>query len=309
MRHEPFGLLFIVLVVTILLWGLATAVFAQDETEVPAPYAGLENPFAWDDVTAQEAGKVVFQESCAVCHVTTEARPALGGDFTATDFPQRLEARADLYFWAVSEGRLDKGMPSYKSVLSEEEQWQVLTYIWSIATDGSPTETPSVPESLDCVSCHFALVPIPGIPRPEPLIGHDKLGTGSEACWACHRSTQMTTLHLAGGETQFPLEEFPRLCAQCHEKRYKAWQDGTHGIPTWQETGLEVSADDKVKCTACHNPHQPQIALTNITKDHPPPAPSPLSPPVELVQIFGGALVFLTVTLIGVMVEKRGKEA
>ncbi len=40
-----FGLLSIVLAATVLLWGLATAVLAQEEILVPAaPYTGLENP-------------------------------------------------------------------------------------------------------------------------------------------------------------------------------------------------------------------------------------------------------------------------
>ncbi len=307
---RKFGLLSIVLAVTFILWGLAAAVLAQEE-EVPPSYAGLENPFPWDDAATQEAGKTVFQESCAVCHAATEDVPALGPDFTAADFPQRLEERADFYFWTVSEGRLDKAMPAYKSMLSEEQRWQVLTYIWSLGGEVPPTTTPPPTQPpLDCMSCHFAPEPIPGIPRPLPLKGHDKLGPGNEACRACHFNLSLITmiesttlLHLASG-TQFPLSESPQLCAQCHEKRYDAWVDGTHGVPTWQEEGSAIPTTDKAKCTECHDPHQPQIVLLDITKPHPPEAPSPLQPPAVPLIVLGGSLLLLVA--LGVM-AKKGK--
>ncbi len=125
----------------------------------PPPYAGLENPFPWDDTSAQEAGKVIFQESCAVCHVATPQSPALGPDFRDIDYRQILEERPDFYFWTVSEGRLDTTMPAFVSSLSEEARWQVLTYTWSfggavpattatltISVDGDGSTTPVVGE-------------------------------------------------------------------------------------------------------------------------------------------------------------------
>ena len=130
----------------------------------------------------------------------------------------------------------------------------------SISTVNAADENPP----LQCLSCHT-----------QKLIGHDKLGTGNEACWACHLSTQMTTLHLAGGTTQFPLSDFPRLCAQCHQKRFEAWNEGTHGVSAWKEGSTEVRGNQKEKCITCHNPHRPQIVLSGITKPHPAPAPHP----------------------------------
>jgi len=58
-----------------------------------------------------------------------------------------LEASPDRFFWILSEGMLAKGMPGYKSSLSEEQRWQALTYVWSLGkavTPGpSPGETPT----------------------------------------------------------------------------------------------------------------------------------------------------------------------
>ncbi len=135
-----FRLLLIILVITFFLWVLATAVLAQEETEVPAPYAGLRNPFSWSDTSAQEMGKELYQQSCSGCHGSNGGNIARA-DFSSADYPRSLEERPDLYFWILSEGRLDKGMPPFKSSLSEEQQWQVLTYLWSLGA-AVPSEKP-----------------------------------------------------------------------------------------------------------------------------------------------------------------------
>ncbi len=139
-----FRLLLIVLVVTFFLWILAVAVLAQEEP--PPPYAGLKNPFPWSDTSAQEAGKGLYQQSCLGCHGANGGN-ITGADFSAAGYPRSLEERPDLYFWILSEGRLDKGMPPFKSSLSEEQQWQVLTYLWSLGAEVTPPEvTPPPPK-------------------------------------------------------------------------------------------------------------------------------------------------------------------
>jgi hypothetical protein len=164
-----------------------------------------------------------------------------------------------------------------------------------VPEDKSEITEPPVIESetpLDCLNCHTRV-----------LRGHDKLGTGSEACWACHYSTEMTTLHLAGGATQFPLSEFPRLCAQCHQERYEAWEEGIHGVPTWTEAELAEPDAEKAKCINCHEPHQPQIALLNITQPHPLPEPAPPSLPTEPLIVLG---ISLFIVIVGGIVLVRG---
>ncbi len=131
--------LFIAIAISSLLWFLTTAVLAQGEP--PSPYAGQKNPFLWSDTSVQEMGKRVYQQSCLGCHGVKGANLATS-DFSLADYPQRLEERPDLYFWVLSEGRLDKGMPPYKSSLSEEQRWQVLTYLWSLGAATPPEVTP-----------------------------------------------------------------------------------------------------------------------------------------------------------------------
>ena len=115
--------------VTFLLMILVTAVMAQGEP--PPPYTGLKNPFPWSDTSVQEAGNGIYQRSCLGCH-GAQGDSITVSDFSTADFPQSLEERPDFYFWILSEGRLDKGMPPFKSSLSEEQRWQVLTHLWSL---------------------------------------------------------------------------------------------------------------------------------------------------------------------------------
>ncbi len=141
-----FRLLSAAVSVTILLWILGTAVQAQDEP--PPPYAGLKNPFPWDNTSTQEAGKELYRQSCLGCHGVDGSNLATA-DFSAADYPQSLQERPDFSFWIFSEGRLDKGMPPYKSSLSEEQRWQVLTYLSSlgVAAPSEVTPPPTKPPS------------------------------------------------------------------------------------------------------------------------------------------------------------------
>ena len=137
----------------------------------------------------------------------------------------------------------------------------------------------------DCLSCHIRTLEL-----------HDKLGSGNQACWACHDSGDMGKLHLADG-SQLALSESTRLCAQCHQGRYDSWSEGTHGIPG------TVAA---VECTACHDPHQPQIALLDITKPHPPAQPPP-APPTVALQVMFGTVVLLTIAVVVAVTQRGGR--
>ncbi len=138
-----------------------------------------------------------------------------------------------------------------------------------IATVTAASESPP---PLDCLSCHT-----------KTLKRHDKLGPGNRACWVCHDSTDMKMLRLGDGSL-LSLSESSQLCGRCHQERYDAWKQGTHGIPG------TVAA---VKCTSCHNQHQPQIALLDITKPHPEAQLSSSPPSDELLKIFGISLLLL----------------
>ncbi|MBI4285132.1 MAG: c-type cytochrome [Chloroflexi bacterium] len=149
-------LLAIVLAVGLL---AALAVVVAGQGEVPAPYAGLKNPLPWDDASAQEAGKKVYQQSCVGCHgAKGDALPQF--NFSAADHPKDMETRPDYFLWVLSEGRLSKGMPPFKASLSETQRWQMLTYLWSL---GKPAATPKPPDGTPQPD----VTPVPAPPSEE----------------------------------------------------------------------------------------------------------------------------------------------
>jgi mono/diheme cytochrome c family protein len=106
---------------------------------IPAEYARLVNPIAESTETIQ-AGEQIFRVNCASCHGETGK-----GDGAASRAlnprPADLSVVAtnveDVYlFWRISEGgaELKTAMPAWKKILTEEQIWQGVTYIRSLAT-------------------------------------------------------------------------------------------------------------------------------------------------------------------------------
>ena len=169
-------------------------------------------------------------------------------------------------------------------VVSSRVVFAILIASYLLAVTATPAAADDESnQKLDCISCH-----------PRTLTYHDKLGSGNQACWICHDSTDMMSLRLVNG-TVLPQSESSQVCGQCHEKRYDAWQEGTHGVPGTTAAG---------KCSDCHDPHQPQIALLGITKPHPEPAPGAPEPSLDLVMIV--IITLVSLTGLGIVVGRQG---
>ncbi len=129
---------------------LASTGIALAQEAVPPPYAGMTNPFPWDDTTAQAAGKQLYN-SCVGCH-----GPGGDGikafDFSKEEYAANMEKAPGYPFWILSEGRLDKGMPPYKSSFSEEQRWQMLTYIWTLSKGGGAPPGKPAPQEPSPIS-------------------------------------------------------------------------------------------------------------------------------------------------------------
>src|SRR3972149_3546094 len=130
------------LVLLALLAGGSTGIaLAQKEPQVPPAYEGIKNPLPWDDLAAIEGGRAIYQQSCQGCH-GPRGSTLPRANFDTADFSGKLEARPDIYFWVLSEGRMSSGMPPFKSSLKEEQRWQVLFYLRSL---GGPAAAPPAP--------------------------------------------------------------------------------------------------------------------------------------------------------------------
>lgn len=110
---------------------------------VPAPYAGMKSPLAEGDQAAIDAGKKIFAENCATCHGETghgdgPAAAALDPKARNLTEPGYISALGDdRLMWRISEGGPsgppNSAMPPWKDVLKEEQRWQVIAYVRSLA--------------------------------------------------------------------------------------------------------------------------------------------------------------------------------
>jgi cytochrome c553 len=119
----------------------------DDHAHVDAPheYDDLSNPFGDDDQESIEAGDAIYETNCATCHGPNgegngpgaeglDPKPASLAD------AHMMEELSDGYlFWRVSEGGahdpFNSAMPAWKDVLSENERWQVISFVRSLSED------------------------------------------------------------------------------------------------------------------------------------------------------------------------------
>jgi mono/diheme cytochrome c family protein len=88
------------------------------------------SPFGWDHEEAINAGKVLYNQSCAVCHGAdgTGVLPS-APDLTTSEWQEELRSNSVKAFCITAEGQ--GSMPGWKETLTTEQMWEVLTYIGS----------------------------------------------------------------------------------------------------------------------------------------------------------------------------------
>jgi len=96
-----------------------------------APVA-ITNPFEGRADVIDE-GRSLFNQYCAHCHGTNAYQGERSRDLRRLNLRYGHQAPR-VFYEAVSNGRLDKGMPVWKTVLSEDVLWQIFTFLQTVQT-------------------------------------------------------------------------------------------------------------------------------------------------------------------------------
>jgi mono/diheme cytochrome c family protein len=131
------------------LMGLALVVAAWGATEeawtAPSRASRKANPVAVDDQSLA-TGKALYAKHCLSCHGAT----GLGNGPAAKDLekspgdlskPKMWEQTDGAIFWKITTGK--KPMPSFEALTTEQERWQIVNYMRTLAP--KPADATSQP--------------------------------------------------------------------------------------------------------------------------------------------------------------------
>jgi mono/diheme cytochrome c family protein len=139
----------------------------------PAEYANARST-RWDDAAAIARGELLFQTYCLMCHgadgkgtgPVAKGLPHPPADLT--HHFHRAPGDGDAYlFWRVSEGgqvepfkSSQSAMPAFKTVLSDDQRWDVLAYVHTEFHKGFlPTSATNLPTSVTGEGTVIAVLP------------------------------------------------------------------------------------------------------------------------------------------------------
>lgn len=96
-------------------------------------------------------GEQIFQEHCAECHGEDGTGVVPGArNFQDLDY---MRGETPAYFYStVTEGRGD--MPAYNAILSSDERWDVIFYVWRHSTSAEILDLGKQLFETNCAACH-----------------------------------------------------------------------------------------------------------------------------------------------------------
>jgi len=92
----------------------------------------ITNPFQGRADMIDE-GRSLFNQYCAHCHGTNAYQGERPRDLRRLNLRYGQQAPR-VFYETVSNGRLDKGMPVWKTVLSDDVVWQIFTFLETVQT-------------------------------------------------------------------------------------------------------------------------------------------------------------------------------
>jgi mono/diheme cytochrome c family protein len=159
-------------------WSVETALAnAAKDVVIPLQAEKLVNPLTVSPEVVS-AGQQIYTQSCAVCHGPDGRGSDLGRDM----YPPAMDLNsphvqhwkdADL-FWIVQNGVRLTGMPSWKSVLSDDETWKVVTFLRDVPKANGQSRPAQVQSATAAQT-------------PTQLVAYGLTLYRQEGCFTCHK--------------------------------------------------------------------------------------------------------------------------
>lgn len=107
-------------------WIFACGVAKAEEARLTNPFEGRSD--------LVENGRSLFNQYCAHCHGPNAQQGERPRDL------RRLKIRYEgdaisVFYTTINNGRVEKGMPVWKGVLSDDVMWQIYTYLQTVQTE------------------------------------------------------------------------------------------------------------------------------------------------------------------------------
>jgi len=154
---------------------------AAKDLVIPVEAEHKRNPVP-DTAQVVEQGRLVFVQSCAICHGTDgRGRTDLGRnmyppamDMTSPHVQHWSDAEL---LWIIQNGVRLTGMPSWQSSLPETDGWKLARFIHSLPRLNAATAAPAAPSQTLLTS----------EPAKGDLIKYGKTLYKQEGCFMCHQ--------------------------------------------------------------------------------------------------------------------------
>lgn len=137
----------------------------------PGEASGLLNPLAADQPT-RDAGRLLYQANCAACHGAAgqgDGPAALGLRPRPSDFTQHMvlgkHTDGQIYLW-IRDGYPNSAMPDWGQRLSDEQIWQLVIHLRTLAQPPAPSPAGQVAQATPAAP---AAAPTAAAAAPEPL--------------------------------------------------------------------------------------------------------------------------------------------
>jgi mono/diheme cytochrome c family protein len=123
-QRKPIGFTAIFVFTAALLCSVSLGAQSATFRNAPASAAQASNPYSGNAQVAA-GGKKLYSQNCAQCHGNN--LQGVGPAPTLLSNSVKNAAPGDL-FWFITNGDLNKGMPSW-SQLPKQQRWQIVTFL------------------------------------------------------------------------------------------------------------------------------------------------------------------------------------